>query len=45
MAEVDQEAVARLEAQRQQQLAESPYMATYRAKFQAMKDAKIARDK
>jgi hypothetical protein len=45
MAEVDQEAVARLEAQRQQQLAESPYMAIYRAKFQAMKDAKIARDK
>jgi hypothetical protein len=45
MAEGDLEAVARLEAQRQQQLAESPYMAMYRAKFQAMKDAKIARDR
>jgi hypothetical protein len=35
--------VARLEAQRQQQLAESPYTAFYRAKFR--KDAKLARDK
>jgi hypothetical protein len=45
MAEVNQEAVARFKALRQRQLEESPYLAMYCEKFQAMKDAKTVRDK
>jgi hypothetical protein len=45
MPEADPEAVARFEAQRQQQLAESPYKAIYLEKFRAMKAAKTARDR
>lgn len=43
--EVDREEYARYHAYMEQKFAESPYIAEYKAKFQARKDAKLARER